>query len=191
PHPEGFMTFIFGFLIWAILPGACLFTMVRVLRQHRLTRELRARGLRAPGEVVNLRTDFLSNSVVMEYVFHLPDGSEHHEALRLSRRPLRSHPSVGDPLEVTYLPDDPRQHQRAGAEVGLLTLVATMVVLVLVMVVGGYIVYQMMMPHPTQGHARAPLEPVTSQGLRQTGEPPRNAVQEQQRQDVAREAPSP
>ncbi|NBD09766.1 DUF3592 domain-containing protein [Corallococcus silvisoli] len=183
------MLSLFRLLIGAILLGTCLFTAVRLLRQHRLTRKLRAQGLRALGEVVNLRRSYVLNTVVVEYVFQLQDGSRFQDEFSQKKRVLRSHPSVGDVLEVLYLPEDPRQNQCEETEVGLLTLVPMVTVMVFLMVVT---VYLMMMPDPMRVQARGPRHPTVPQSWRQLDAPPRlPAQQKQQRQEAAREDVAP
>lgn len=181
------MTSLYRLVIEAILLGTCLFTAVRLLRRYRLTRKLRAHGLRALGEVVNRRRNYVMNTVVVEYVFHLQDGSPFHDEFSQRKRVLRSHPSVGDALEVLYLPEDPRQNQCAEAEVGMLTLVPMLTVLVFVMVVSVYL----MMSNPTRGRGQVPRIPTIPQSWRQTDEPPRPPAQQQRRREAAREDVAP
>lgn len=112
-------------LLVVLLVGATLWMLVRMLLQYRLTVKLREEGLRAYGEVVAVRRslwDWKYN--IVEYVFPLPEGGEIQGEYR-ERRGLfgGSKTSVGDALEVRYLPDDPHRHQRVGTELGPLMVV--------------------------------------------------------------------
>ncbi|RKG86513.1 DUF3592 domain-containing protein [Corallococcus sp. CA049B] len=122
-------------LLVVFLIGAPLVTMVRLLLQHQLTLALREQGLHARGEVVRVRTSWMTGKYrIVEYVFHLPDGSEVRGEYKEHRRGLLSQPSSeGDPIEVHYLPDNPHRHQRVGAEVGLLAVLSMVFGLVVFM----------------------------------------------------------
>ncbi|WP_375755302.1 DUF3592 domain-containing protein [Corallococcus exercitus] len=155
-------------VVGVFLVGSILVVLVRLLLQHQLTLELRERGLHARGEVVSVRTSWMNGKQrIVEYVFHLEDGSEVRGKYSVSSATLfSSTPSEGDPLEVHYLPDNPHRHQRVGTEVGLLgaaTGVIGMAVFLVLLVL-------MLMSAPTK-KAPAPRGPTPAGRLRNYDEP--------------------
>ncbi|RKG93318.1 DUF3592 domain-containing protein [Corallococcus terminator] len=122
------------FIVFAV--GILLVFLVQLLVAHQLTLKLREEGLHARGEVVRVRKSFLdSKHRIVEYVFHLPDGSEIRDEYRERPGGFRfQRASEGDSLEVLYLPDTPLQHQRMGTEVGLGKALFGLGILVLLMI---------------------------------------------------------
>lgn len=114
-------------LMVVLLVGAPLWMLARMLLQRRLTVRLREEGLHAYGEVVSVRRSLLDWKYnIVEYAFPLPEGGEIHGEYRERRRGLfgGSQSSVGDALEVRYLPDNPHRHQRVGTELGPLMVLS-------------------------------------------------------------------
>ncbi|NNC08927.1 DUF3592 domain-containing protein [Corallococcus exiguus] len=149
--------------------GVPLMLMVRLLIEHQLTLELREQGVHARAEVVRIRRSWLNaGNRIVEYVFHLPDGSEiHGEYDEHRRRLLSRRTSEGDSLEVLYHPGNPHRHQRVGTEVGLfyvLTWVFSLMVFMSLAIIA-------MMNAPSK-KAPAPHGSTPSGRLRTYDEPP-------------------
>ncbi|MBZ4376054.1 DUF3592 domain-containing protein [Corallococcus sp. AS-1-6] len=155
-------------LLGVLLIGAPLVMMVRLLLQHQLTLELRERGEHARGEAVRVRTSWMNGKYrVVEYVFHLPDGSEVRGEYKEHRRGFAARrASEGDSLEVLYLPDTPHRHQRVDAEVGLFAVLTGVFGLVVFMSLAIIV----MMNAPSK-KAPAPHRPTPSGRLRTYDEP--------------------
>ncbi|CAM4134115.1 DUF3592 domain-containing protein [Corallococcus exiguus] len=117
-----FVVGLFGVLVWLLL-------------QRDLTLKLREEGLHAHGEVVHVGWDSDRENLIVKYVLHLQDGSDHHDQYTLQNARQKVPPAVGDAVEAFYLPHKPSRHQRVGTEVGLSRLLFRMGALVLLMVV--------------------------------------------------------
>ncbi|WP_223639818.1 DUF3592 domain-containing protein [Corallococcus sp. EGB] len=116
-------------LLVVFFVGAPLWLLARMLLQYRLTVKLREEGLHAYGEVVSVRRSLLDwKDNIVEYVFPLPEGGEIQGEYRERRWGLFGgrQSSVGDALEVHYLPDNPHRHQRVGTEPGPLMVVSSL-----------------------------------------------------------------
>ncbi|MBN8230497.1 hypothetical protein JYK02_23575 [Corallococcus macrosporus] len=124
-------------LFTAFFVLAPLGVMGLLVRQHRLTLALRARGRVARGKVVRVRESWLKASVfVVEYVFRPPGGPELRGHYKVHKHRLPSQSVFeGIPVEVRYLQEAPHRHQCAESEVERHTVMAGVFGLVVLMVV--------------------------------------------------------
>lgn len=110
--------FIFVAVCFVVLP---LVAIGFSWRPYLLAQKLRERGLSTQGTMVRVEDapDDGHTFWKVEYVFQPPGGPEVRGRYRLSEQGALSIPREGAPLEVRYLPDNPRRHQCEGQEAGL------------------------------------------------------------------------
>ncbi|RKI09778.1 hypothetical protein D7Y13_13840 [Corallococcus praedator] len=118
--PTVLVAVILGFVV---VPLAM---MVSRLRKRGLTQRLRQEGLRTQGDVLGITKDDEGPDVV-HYAFFLPDGSRI-ESEGHSKASGQLCP--GAPLDILYLPEDPRQNQPVDGGTGQVRFILEMIFLI-------------------------------------------------------------
>ncbi|RKH53759.1 DUF3592 domain-containing protein [Corallococcus aberystwythensis] len=116
------LNFVWVGVFFVALP---LTVLCSVWRAYRVARKLRERGLRAQGTLVRVKHGSIDGYTYwdVDYVFHPPGGPEVRGSYQHPEKEARPIPRQGDPVEVRYLPDNPRWNQVEGDETALSTRV--------------------------------------------------------------------
>ncbi|NOK23709.1 DUF3592 domain-containing protein [Corallococcus carmarthensis] len=90
-------------------------------RPYLLTQKLLERGVHTKAKVVRAEDEKDDGTTYwrVEYAFRPPGAPEVRGDYQHDKKKSRPNPQVGDALELSYLPEDPRKHQLVGQEAGL------------------------------------------------------------------------
>ncbi|RKH67042.1 DUF3592 domain-containing protein [Corallococcus llansteffanensis] len=101
----------------ALFVGGPALMLVLQWRDFAVTWRFQRRGQRVQGKVLRVDPGKVDDNAAVHYAFCLPDGTVlHHEYSETSED--WSALSPGSPLEVVYLPEDPRRSRPMGTGIG-------------------------------------------------------------------------
>ncbi|NBC45857.1 hypothetical protein GTZ93_39305 [Corallococcus exiguus] len=128
-------------------------------RFDELTKRLRVSGRNARATVVRMYTRCSgenSNETVVRYAFTLPDGEEIRDEYVVSES-AGGNIRPGDSLGIRYLPQDPRQHRRAGPEESAMAglMIATLCSLLWIGAGGYFVKLMLQQPEPRRTLTRS------------------------------------
>ncbi|RYZ35470.1 MAG: DUF3592 domain-containing protein [Myxococcaceae bacterium] len=103
----------------ALFVGGPALMLVLQWKDAAVTWRFHRRGQRVRGKVLRITPGKVEENAAVHYAFHLPDGTALHHEYSETQEDW-SALSPGDPLEVVYLPEDPRRSRPTGMGVGLL-----------------------------------------------------------------------